>query len=272
MRTPITYYGGKQLMAERIISMIPPHNIYVEPFFGGGAVFFRKKKSGLEVINDKNEMLINFYTQVVNNFPDLEKMIECTLHSEAMYHHAKDVWNNRVESNDIEKAWAIWIITNESFAGTFHGGWKWDNGSSGGHFGISFSNKRIAFNKSLSHRLSNVQISCRDALRVITDRDTVDTFFYLDPPYPGCDQKHYSGYSHKDLFELLQLLSNIKGKFILSNFWCQTIRYHVLKYGWNFQDIEMNSNVNQLGRGRSGKKTKHEFLIYNYDIPKSLFD
>jgi site-specific DNA-adenine methylase len=52
MRTPITYYGGKQRIAPEIISMMPAHKIYVEPFFGGGAVFFRKRKAGIEVIND----------------------------------------------------------------------------------------------------------------------------------------------------------------------------------------------------------------------------
>lgn len=50
MRTPITYYGGKQMMAEQIINILPEHKIYCEPYFGGGAVFFAKPKSYLEVI------------------------------------------------------------------------------------------------------------------------------------------------------------------------------------------------------------------------------
>ena len=61
MRTPITYYGGKQNLSERIVSMMPRHKIYCEPFFGGGAVFFAKPKAGIEVINDKNDLLINFF-------------------------------------------------------------------------------------------------------------------------------------------------------------------------------------------------------------------
>ena len=40
MRTPITYYGGKQNLSERIVSMMPRHKIYCEPFFGGGAVVY----------------------------------------------------------------------------------------------------------------------------------------------------------------------------------------------------------------------------------------
>lgn len=37
-RPPISYYGGKQIMAKHILPLIPPHRIYTEPFFGGGAI------------------------------------------------------------------------------------------------------------------------------------------------------------------------------------------------------------------------------------------
>ena len=48
-RTPITYYGGKQQLVSTILPMIPSHRVYCEPYFGGGAVFFAKGKSYLEV-------------------------------------------------------------------------------------------------------------------------------------------------------------------------------------------------------------------------------
>jgi DNA adenine methylase len=176
MRTPITYYGGKQRIAPQIISMMPYHKIYVEPFFGGGAVFFRKPKAGIEVINDHDDRLINFYLCAQNRFSELQKLISRTLHSETMYRHTKDVWNGRVEAGDIEKAWAIWLITNGSFSGSMHGGWKWCNGTSGSHSGNYIKGKRADFTERLHQRLDNVQISSRDALRVIPDRDTTDTF------------------------------------------------------------------------------------------------
>lgn len=55
MRTSITYYGGKQRMADTIISMMPAHKLYCEPFFGGGAVFFRKPKAGIEKLKKGGE-------------------------------------------------------------------------------------------------------------------------------------------------------------------------------------------------------------------------
>ncbi len=79
MRTPITYWGGKQSLAARILTLIPPHTTYVEPFFGGGAVFFQKAKSHVEVINDLNRFVVNFYQQARDNFPALQKRIRATL-------------------------------------------------------------------------------------------------------------------------------------------------------------------------------------------------
>ncbi|MGL4981777.1 MAG: DNA adenine methylase [Treponemataceae bacterium] len=59
MKTPISYYGGKQQLARTILSLIPEHKTYVEPFVGGGAIFFAKQPSSCEVINDTNCELIN---------------------------------------------------------------------------------------------------------------------------------------------------------------------------------------------------------------------
>lgn len=267
MRTPITYYGGKQQLSSKIISMMPPHKIYCEPFFGGGAVFFAKPKSYLEVINDKNDRLITFYRQAVENFEELHYLIENTLHSESEYLKAKDVYNGRTPTEDVQLAWSVWMITNGSFSGSMHGGWKWCNGSSGSHTGVFLRNKRNEFNEQLRCRLQDVQISCRDAIEVIKQRDTPETFFYLDPPYPGCAQGHYRGYSHNDLFKLLTVLQGIKGKFILSIFWCQTLRYFVAVNKWHVEKLDMPLNVANLTKA----KRKTEILITNYQTEKTLF-
>ena len=68
MRTPITYYGGKQSIKNHIIPLIPEHRVYVEPFFGGGTIFFEKGPSYLEVINDINHNVVNFYEVMQNDF------------------------------------------------------------------------------------------------------------------------------------------------------------------------------------------------------------
>lgn len=54
MRTPISYYGGKQTMLKHILPLIPRHRIYTEAFCGGAAVLFAKRPAEAEVINDIN--------------------------------------------------------------------------------------------------------------------------------------------------------------------------------------------------------------------------
>jgi len=88
LKTPITYYGGKQSMAQTILPLIPDHNVYVEPFFGGGAIFFAKEQSRVEVINDINGEIVNFYKVVCTDFWKLNEMIQSTLHSHQQYDEA----------------------------------------------------------------------------------------------------------------------------------------------------------------------------------------
>lgn len=267
MTTPITYYGGKQQLSARIIGMMPSHRIYCEPFFGGGAVFFAKAKSELEVINDTNDRLITFYQICQTRFDDLRQLIKDTLCSESMFRYAKDIYNHRIEADDLGMAWAIWTIANGAFGASIHGGWKWCNGTHGAHMGVVMQNKRNAFTERIRDRLATVQISCKDALEVIRKRDSAETFFYLDPPYPGFVQGHYRGYTMREFAELLELLQNLKGRFILSNYWSQTLRYYVGRNRWNIERITMPLKVaNGLQR-----QQKTEILVSNYTPAPTLF-
>lgn len=268
MRTPITYYGGKQQLSSRIIAMMPKHRIYCEPFFGGGAVFFAKPKGYLEVINDKNDRLITFYHVCQNRFDELADMVQQSLHSESDYLRAKSIYYDRTEATDIEVAWSVWILTNFSFSGSIQGGWKWCNGTAGSHTGVFMRYKRNEFNEKLRQRLQDVQISCRDALKVIQERDTADTFFYLDPPYPGCVQKHYSGYTFENLEELLTKLQGIKGKFILSNYNSPMLKEYVKKNNWKIQQIDMPLRIANLTKA----KRKVEVLVSNYENEPTIFN
>lgn len=269
-KTPITYYGGKQQLAQIILGMMPKHKIYVEPYLGGGAVFFAKGPSYLEVLNDKNEVLMKFY-EVCQNEDDFEKLwslIHGTLHSERSYKKAKKIYNNPKDYDNISVAWALWLVTNMSFSGSPQGSWKWDNGTSGAHSGNVLNNYRNQFTKEIFERLRLCQISCRDALTVIRQRDTKETFFYLDPPYPNCEQKHYRGFTEKSLEELLCLLSTIKGKFILSNFSSQVLKKYIKQNNWNVETIDKNMNVSNFN---DCPRRKKELLVYNYTIQPTLF-
>ena len=84
MTSPISYYGGKKTLASTIIDLFPHHDQYVEPFFGGGAVFFAKSPTDNETINDMDGRVINFYRCCAdpNEFNKLQQRIKSTLHTD----------------------------------------------------------------------------------------------------------------------------------------------------------------------------------------------
>lgn len=262
-KTPITYYGGKQRIAKWVLSHIPEHRIYCEPFFGGGAVFFAKKPSYLECINDINDNLINFYLQIQNNFEKLSMGIRSSLHSESMYKKAVAIYNGTRSADDIEKAIATWIVFSQSWNSSARAGWKFEQGYGGSHIAIVLEHARRNFCPWLQERLKNVQISCRDAIQVIEDRDTPDTFFYLDPPYPGTNQGHYSGYTFDNLEKLLTILQNIKGKFALSNYPAEIIDEFSARNNWQLKTLKLKKDCTLVNNSMA---TKTEILLMNYHI------
>ncbi|HRJ37017.1 MAG TPA: DNA adenine methylase, partial [Flavobacteriales bacterium] len=88
MKTPITYYGGKQALLKHLIPLIPSHKIYCEPFFGGGALFFAKPPSEVEIINDINSEVVNFFRVAKTKFDALQKEVRASLHSRELYKKA----------------------------------------------------------------------------------------------------------------------------------------------------------------------------------------
>lgn len=107
LKTPISYYGGKQKLAATIVSLIPRHTLYCEPFIGGAAVFFAKKASEIEVINDTNRELINFYRVAKNDFVSLEKEIRISLHSRDLHRKASVIYNNPDMFTELKRAWSV---------------------------------------------------------------------------------------------------------------------------------------------------------------------
>lgn len=261
-RTPITYYGGKQSMASLILSLIPDHKLYCEPFLGGAAIFFAKQRSEVEVINDINREVVNFYKVCRLDFDALNKLIQATPHSRMMHRQARYILKSRAKRNKLNRAWAFWVQTNMSFGSVIFGGYSYDRQTN--KIIKKFVNKKFKFTSEIRERLKGVSIECNDALQVIQSHDTRNSFFYLDPPYFNADMGHYGGYTEKDFTNLLELLSKIKGQFLLSSYPSVVLTSHTKKNGWAFHSIQKNFTV------RDAKKAKTEVLTANYDIHTSL--
>lgn len=257
LKTPISYYGGKQSMLKVIMPLIPNHSIYIEPFFGGGAVFWAKDKTGSEVINDYNGMVVNFYQQLKVNFEELKQKIDATLYSREVYKAAMFVYNHPYIHSDIYKAWAFWVCCIQGYSNKI-GSWR---GSSTRHKEALLNfNKKEAFTIDLSERLKTTQIECTDAVKLVKDKDTPETFFYIDPPYVDSNQGHYGGYMQAHFDKLLESLQGIKGKFLLSSYPNDGLSEYTQRNGWYSKAIDM-----QLSASNS-KRRKTEMLTANYPI------
>lgn len=200
LRTPISYYVGKQKLAAKIVSLIPRHTLYCEPFIGGAAVFFAKKASQVEVINDTNRELINFYQVAKEDFVGLEKEVRISLHSRDLHRKASVVYNNPDMFSEIKRAWAVWVLSTQSFSSQLDGSWGFDK--AGNNTTKKINAKREGFTEALAIRLQNCQIECAGALYIIASRDTTDSFFYCDPPYYNSDCGHYDGYSEHETMKV----------------------------------------------------------------------
>jgi DNA adenine methylase len=260
MKTPLSYYGGKQQLASIILGLIPPHRLYCEPFLGGAAIFFAKEPSKVEIINDSNGEIINFYEVLQRDFTALEKEVAISLHSRKQHRQAEVIYANPDMFDRIKRAWAIWALANSSYGCMLDGGYGYDRT---GGTSKKLANKRAGFTVDYAVRLQQVQIECCDALRIIRSRDTPDAFFYCDPPYVGADQGHYDGYSQEDFDNLLSLLETMQGKFLLSSFRNKSLDDFTRRNGWSKMEIKRECSMTNRF---DNPKIKTEILTANYPM------
>ncbi|MGB5931022.1 MAG: DNA (cytosine-5-)-methyltransferase [Cyclobacteriaceae bacterium] len=262
-KTPITYYGGKQRLVKLILSLMPEHKLYCEPFLGGAAVFFAKEPSNMEVINDLNGEVVNFYRVCHSDFQKLQKLVKSTPHSRQVHRETQDILKNPEKHDLIKRAWAFWVQTNMSFSSRIFGGYAYERNSNGTL--KRFVNKKIAFTEAIMERLEMVDIENNDALQVIKSRDAADSFFYCDPPYFNSNMGHYKGYTEKDFEELLNVLANIKGKFLLSSYPSEVLQKFTQKHKWHTLTKKTGVAVT-----KQTDKIKTEVLTANYPLQSDL--
>jgi len=225
MRPAFSYYGGKQRMIPNLLPLIPKHTVYVEPFAGGGALFFAKPKPRVssakhysEVLNDIDGRIVNFFAMLRDRPDELIRACALTPYSRREHQQADD----NPDLDPIERARRWYVDIEQSFSNRSRAGWStsvlvnhtyiFDNG--------------IKDLEACAKRIKNAYIECDDAIKVIERWDSPQTFFYCDPPYPGANQGHYKGYTAADLTRLIDDLDRCEGSFLLSNYDQEDIPAH----------------------------------------------
>lgn len=212
--SPLGRRGGKCRLSARIIARIPPHVCYCEPFAGGAWVFFKKKPSPVEVLNDIDGELVNFY-RVLASFPEyFERKFRFSLYARKELEDLKRADISRMSAE--ERAWRFFYLNAASYAGdgaTFLTSSRLNIGKG---YPLTFQHKRRRL--LLAHkRLKKAIIENRSWQRILAIYDGPETFFYLDPPYFGHEGDFGKGkFSPGDFAEMAKALATLSGRFILS--------------------------------------------------------
>lgn len=262
IKTPILFYGSKWRMVKHLLRQIPKHITYAEVFAGGAVLFWAKEPAKVEIINDKNGELINFYAVLKSNYRRLNSFIQQTVHSRRTHKCAKAIYECPTFFTKLQRAWAFWCLSSQSFGGVIGNSWRYDKKIKSST-STAVRNKKIRFNEELTNRIDRVTIENTDALDVIYRYDTEDTFFYADPPYINTNQGHYSGYNEQHYTELLTALSQVKGKFLLSSFPSNILDKFVLDNDWSQIRIQQTGSMNS--------KVKIEVMTANYPLVGESF-
>lgn len=262
----LPYIGGKSRLASWIISNFPEdyqQKSYCEVFGGGGWVLFKKDPSYLETYNDLNNNLVNLFKTIRDNFKEFEFKAQWSLHSRGMYNEAREKLKSDKFANELERAIHYAIYRKQSFAGQ-------------GGFGFSVKSPKVNSGiwlpllsrlEIINARLKRVQIECLDFEDCILKYDDKNTLFYLDPPY--YDAEHYYNttsvkFERTDHQRLAEILSKIKGKFVLSYYKHPAI----LKLYKDYNILTKHSVKSSYGTVRARiNKTRPkavELLIKNY--------
>lgn len=237
---PLKWHGGKHYLAPWIISHFPEHVHYVEPFFGGGSVLLQKPlelaEGHSEVVNDINCDLSKFWAVLSEplQFEKLKRLLEATPFSEMTFRQAGRKLETLAEMfaparipdgvESVKRAAWFFILNRQSRQGLMK-----DFAT------MSRTRTRRGMNEQVSSwltaieglpeihaRLKRVVIFNKDAVELIKQQDGPKTLFYCDPPYVHESRTTKNDYQFEmdeaDHYKLLQTLSHIQGKFILSGY------------------------------------------------------
>jgi DNA adenine methylase len=247
MRTPLTYYGGKQGLARQIVPLMPAHRVYLEPFAGGAAMLFAKPRAERETLNDLDGQIMRFWRALRDSPDELAAAV-------AMTPYGREEWRASRDgdcSDDVEAARRLLVNVDQSFSrsraswsvpciGDGRGRWQpgsWEN----------LPPKLIA----AAGRLRGVALENSDAVDIITRWDRADALIYVDPPYTGAlrtePSKGYAIDQDPTLWARLVIaLAEVRhAAVILSGYPCEEAE----DLGWRMVPLRMKRTVQSRAGG-----------------------
>ena len=258
MKSPIKWVGGKSKLVDKLIPLIPKHKCYVEVFGGAGWMLFAKETSTVEVLNDLDSNLMNFWS-VIKNAPDqFIRSFNYTLVSRETFDKYKRKYKQNDFEDNIEKAHVFYYLVNAGFASDMKNpvfGTKCQSRN-----GLRVEEVDTTIPEAYK-RLQRVTIENKSFEGLFSIYDSPDTFFYLDSPYRNTKQYAVGKFTDEQYQLLADCCRNAKGK------WLYTINddeyIRELFKDFNIMTHDVYYSVCKTQNGRQDFK---ELIITNYDI------
>ncbi len=262
LNSPIKWVGGKSRLRKYILPLIPTHTCYVEPFGGAGWVLFGKVPSQVEVFNDIDQELTNFFRVIKNKPEQFIASFDLELVSRSEFERLAEL--DLSTSDDIERAHRFYYLIMAGWGGELNYPRFQTSITDGGH-----GNRLIGALKTLRdriapihQRLSTVIIENLDWQACIQRYDREGVFMYLDPPYPnnGANYAHNmrDWQSHRRLAERLQGCSC---QWILSSYDTPEVRDLYPHHG--IVSISAFSGM-KVSKNKPERTLNEEVLIMNF--------
>lgn len=265
----LKWAGGKTQLLDEIHKKIPKKfNNYIEPFIGGGAVFFSLTPS-TGVISDSNPQLINAYKTVRDEPLRLIECLKTYINEEEYYYKIRKLKYEKL--NSIEAAARTIYLNRTCFNGLYRVNKK-------GEFNVPFGkykNPNITQEGAIlsaSKVLQNVKIICADYKEVLAKNAKKGDLIFLDPPYlPISEYSDFQRYTkeqfyeedHNDLFNEIMRLHKLGCHVILTNSNHPLVHDQYDKF--EIEIINTKRNINSKGNSRKGQD-----LIVNIPPQKKL--
>lgn len=270
--TALKYFGGKSTWYKNLLPYIPDEQtcpLFRSVFLGAGGLEFNIQSYGRsEIWNDIDGSLVNFYQilQSPDTFKSLQELLDLTLFSEVTFNAAKTLSKTPLEyfGPSVHRAAAFFIRNRMS------------RGGAGKDFATSTSRLRRNMNENVSawlsavdglpefhNRIKYVEIRKMHFREFVPKFDHRDAFFYADPcylPETRVAGKYDFEMTAEEHGELLQLLSNIEGKFMLHGYASSLYSSFETLNKWNRVEFE----IKKSSSSSKVKPISKEIIWMNY--------
>jgi len=265
MKSPVLYFGAKGSIADWIVSLLPDHDHYVEPFCGGLSVLLAKTPSRMETVNDLDAELMVFW-RILRDRPD-ELLRACMLTPHSRLEH-EATWDPT--DDDLELARRIWCRLAQGRSGTLRKtGWRHYIDPAGSSTSMPGYLEAYALRlAAAAERLHGVSLDALPALDLIAKYGKQPrVLLYVDPPYLGSTRGWGRNYRHEmkteaEHRELAAALTDCTATVVLSGY--HSPLYDELYDGWHRYETAATT-----GNGK-GDRDRIEVLWSNVRLGDQL--